>query len=241
MTVKLEVDAAAIAADLSEWMGGVEELTSPTVLTQIARSIFSLTGERFVIDVDAYARMNPKAMHHVYEWGQIGLPEGRLFVIERSQILYGDLIISSSFLPSKLPVPVNPQLLQPGSTGKAISRRSIFANKAEVMESGQPVSFTAQRILSFMGSEGQVFIKPGTQINILHPGGVRTTNAFADYMLEWYTTKANVIMDESGFFDALATDVAEVLNASNGTATISAVRAAVTKLADKVDLGSIIK
>ena len=241
MTVKLNVNAAQIGKDLSEWMGGIKELTSPTVLTQLSRAVFSLTGERFAIDVDNYARLNPKKMHHIYEWGQVGNPRARLFVIERSQILNGNLVISSKFLPSRMPVPINQELLIPGRTGKFVSRQSIFANKADVMESGTPVSFTAKRILAFMGGNGLAFIQPGTQINILHPGGINTTNAFADFMLEWYTTKAHVIMESSGFYDALANNVVEALNTSNGKATISAVRAAVSSLVDRVDLGVEIK
>jgi hypothetical protein len=241
MTVRLEVDAAQIGAELSEWLGGIEELTRPTVLTELAKAIFSITGQRFVVDVDHYARSFPKKMHHVYEWGQVGVSGARLFVIERSAILYGNLAISSNFLQSKMPVPINPELLTPGNSGKAVTRKSIFANKAEVMEAGTPVSFTAQRVLAFMGSSGVAFIAPGTQINIMHPGGINTTNAFADYMLEWYTTNADNVISASGFYVSLADDVAAALNASNGNASVSAVRAAVAQLANKIDVGSIIK
>jgi len=241
MTVKLEVNAAQIGSDLADWLGGLEELKNPSVLTQLSKAIFSITGERFVIDVDNYARLNPKKMHHVYEWGQIGSPAGRLFVVERSQILYGNLVVSTNFLQSKMPVPISPELLTPGKTGKVVSRRNIFRNKAEVMESGTPVSFSAKRVLAFMGNNGITFIKPGTQVNILHPGGINTKNAFASYMLEWYTTKANTVMDASGFYESLANDVSNALNSSTAKGSLSAVRNAVTNLVNKVDLGATIK
>jgi len=240
MTVKLEIDGAQIGSELSAWMGGIEELTKSSVLTQLVRPVFTITGKRFVIDVDNYSRMNPKKMHHVYEWGKIGQSDGRLFVIERGQILSGNLVINTKFLPSKMPVPINPELLQPGKTGKSVSKQSIFANKAEVMESGRSVSFSAQKVLAFMGSNGIVFIKPGTQVNILHPGGIQTNNSFGSYMLEWYTSNANAVMDSSGFYDQMAIDVAAAMESSNGRASISAVRSAMSKLADRVDAGEMI-
>ena len=178
-------------------------------------------------------------MHHVYEWGRIGDSEARLFVLERSQILYGDLIVSAKFLPSIMPVPINPALLQAGRTGKVVSRTSVFKNKAEVMEAGTPVSFQAKRVLAFMGNNGIAFVAPGTQINILHPGGIQTRNAFASFMLEWYMNNGNTVMDSSGFYDRLVNDVSEVLSLNKPT--ITAVRQAVTKIANEVDLGAEIK
>jgi len=239
MTVKLEVDTKQLVNSMYDLSEGLQELTKPTVLSQVARSIFSLTAERFMIDVDNYARRNPKRMHHVYEWGGIGNPTQRLFVLERSRIIYGDLVISSNFLSSKMPVPINPELLKPGRTGKIVSSRSIFRNKAEVMESGTPVSFQAKRVLAFMGNNGIAFIAPGTQINILHPGGIQTKNAFAEYMLDWYTNKSNVVIDSSGYYDRLANDVSIALSSNKSSAAV--VKNAVTKLANEIDTGDIVR
>jgi len=238
MTVKLEVDSKQLVQQLEGFVESLDELTAPSVLSQIARATFSITGERFMIAADNYARLNPKKMHHVYEWGKVGVATSRLFVLERSQILYGNLVVSGKFLPSRMPVPINPQLLQPGKTGKTVSSKNIFRNKADVMEAGTPVSFQAKRVLAFMGGSDIAFIAPGTQINILHPGGIQTKNAFASFMVEWYTKNGNVIMDASGFYDRLANDVSLVLNSN--APSITKVRAAVTKIADEVDLGVVI-
>lgn len=239
MTLKLEIDSKQLVDQLEGFVTSLDELKSPAVLSQVARATFAITGERFMIAADNYARMNPKKMHHVYEWGRIGDFEARLFVLERSQILYGDLIVSAKFLPSRMPVPINPALLQAGRTGKVVSRTSVFKNKAEVMEAGAPVSFQAKRVLAFMGNNGIAFVAPGTQINILHPGGIQTRNAFASFMLEWYMNNGNTVMDSSGFYDRLVNDVSEVL--SSNKPTITAVRQAVTKIANEVDLGAKIK
>jgi hypothetical protein len=239
MTVKLEIDTKELVQSLDGVVFGIKELTKPKVLDQISRAIFSITGERFMIDVDNYSRINPKKMHHVYEWGKIGNKSARLFVLERQSIIDGSLLISANFLPSKLPVPINPELLNPGKTGKRVSRKSIFANKAQVMESGAPVSFSAKRVLAFMGGNGIVFIKPGTQVNILHPGGVQTKNAFAEYLLEWNTNNGSVVIESSGLYERIANDVSKVLSTKGSGAT--KVQRAVEQIASQIDVGAIIK
>jgi hypothetical protein len=239
MTIKLEIDTNQLVKSLDDFTSSIEELTQPEVLDQISRAVFSITGERFMIDVDNYARMNKKAMHHVYEWGKVGDKTARLFVLERSAILEGTLIISANFLQSRMPVPINPELLIPGKTGKFVSKQSIFANKAEVMEAGTPVSFMAKKVIAMTGTDGVVFVAPGTKINILHPGGLQTKNSFSKYLLEWYTKNGNVILDSSGLYERIANDVALVLSSNNSG--VAQIRQAVTAIADQIDTGVIIK
>jgi len=239
MTLKLEIDTKQLVQGLDEVVAGLDQLLQPKALEQISRTVFSITGERFMVDVDNYARANPKKMHHVYEWGQIGNKTGRLFVLERVSVLDGSLLITTNFLQSRMPVPINPLLLQPGKTGKVVTTRNIFANKAQVMESGTPVSFQAKRVLAMTSGNGIAFIAPGTQINILNPGGIQTKNAFAEYLLEWYTKNGNVIMDSSGVYERIANDVAKVL--STGKSGAAGVQKAVTLIADAVDTGSVIR
>jgi len=239
MTVKLEVNTKDLLENLDSLLVGLKELKQPSVLNQISRAVFSITGERFMIDIDNYARINPKKMHHIYEWGKIGNSNARLFVLERSSILDGSLLISTKFLQSKIPVPINPELLKPGATGKTVSTKNIFKNKAQVMESGTPVSFQAKKVLAFMGNNGIAFIAPGTQINILNPGGVQTKNAFATYLLEWYTKNGNAIMDSSGLYERISNDVSKALSRKN--AGIAEVQKAVTAIANQIDLGAVIR
>ncbi len=239
MTLKLEIDTKQLVENLNGLTTNLESLTSPKILDQISRAVFSITGKRFMIDVDNYSKMNPKKMHHVYEWGRTGQSTARLFILKRSSILDGSLIISTDFLSSRMPVPINPELLMPGKTGKVVSRKNIFANKAEVMEAGTPVSFTAKRVLAMVGSNGIAFIAPGTKINILHPGGLQTKNAFATYLLEWYTKNGNRIMDSSGLYERIANDVSLVLNSKN--ANVTQIQQAITRIADQIDVGGTIK
>jgi len=239
MTLKLEIDTKQLVQGLDDLVTGIDQLVKPKALEQISRAVFSITGERFMVDIDNYSRANPKKMHHVYEWGQIGEKTARLFVLERTSVLDGSLLITTNFLQSKMPVPINPELLRPGKTGKVVTARNIFANKAQVMEQGNPVSFQAKRILAMTSGNGIAFVAPGTQINILHPGGIQTRNAFAEYLLEWYSKNGNVIMESSGVYERIASDVAKVLSTKGGNAT--GVQKAVTLIADAVDTGSVIR
>lgn len=223
--------------ELDNKISGMKELTSPTVLTEIAKATFAITGKRFVTDLDNYARRNPKKMHHIYEWGGIGKSTSRLFVLERAAILYGDLVINTKFLPSRLPVPINPALLTAGPTGKAVTKRSIFADKAAVMEKGAKVSFAAKRILAFADSQGIAFIAKGTTININHPGGLQTKDAFATYLLDWYTKNGNVVMDASGFYSSLQSATEEALNVTG--AGVTQVRQAVQRVSEAASGGKV--
>jgi hypothetical protein len=222
-------------AEINSKVLGIESLASPTVLQEIAKATFAITGKQFVKAVDRYAALNPKKMHHVYEWGKVGRVRSRLFVIERTRILGGDLQVSSKFLTSKVPVPVPSELKLPGKTGKFVSSRSIFRNKATVMESGKPVTFQAKKILAFMGSNGPVFVAPGTIIHIGSPGGKGTKNAFSEFMVRWYTTNTNSVMDASGFYEKMVENVSITLSKQN--AGIAAVRRTVAALADKASGG----
>jgi hypothetical protein len=233
--IRLQIDTKEMMSEIQNKLNGAKELMSPSVLNELSKIVFTITSERFMISADSYARANPKKMHHVYEWGGIGNPTKRLFVLKRESLLGGDMVINSIFLPSRMPVPINPELLRAGKTGKAVTKKNIFRDKAEVMESSRNVSFTAKKVLAFMGSNGIVFIKPGTTINIAHPGGIGTKNAFAEYMLEWYITKGSEIMDASGVYQTIENEVASVLNIK-GTG-ITQVKQAVARIANTIDNG----
>jgi hypothetical protein len=230
--LRLEIDTKDLVAELDNKIAGIKEMQASSVLNEVSKAVFAITGERFALAVDRYARQNPKKMHHVYEWGGVGEANKRLFVLERANMLGGMLAINATFLPSRLPVPINSEMLTASNNGKVVSRRSIFRNKASVMESGAPVSFQAKRVLAFMGSDGIAFVAPGTQINILHPGGVATNNAFGSYMLDWYTKNGNIVMESSGFYERLTNEVALTLNQKG--AGITQVRAAVARAANAV-------
>lgn len=230
--IKLTISKDVFMAQILEKISALEELLSPTVMQEIAKGAFTILGERFVLAVDRESVRNPKKLHHIYEWGKIGNPEGRLFVIERAGILGGTLIINTSFLPSRLPVPIPKDLQTPGPTGKYVSSKNIFKYKAEVMEKGVPISFNVKNIITFLGSEGQVFVSPGKTITIMNPGGIQTKNAFRDFMVTWYSENSNTVMSSSGIYEKIAQDTAIIVSSGEGTRT--AVRQAITQIVNSI-------
>jgi hypothetical protein len=104
--------------------------------------------------IDANARVNPQVLHHVYEWGQTGSPDSRLF-----EIMYastgGGLTFSSTFSQSTS--------VKRGST-------TPFYDKARVMEYGIPVTIVPKKKVLVFEENGQT-IFTSKPITIDNPGG----------------------------------------------------------------------
>lgn len=120
--------------------------------------------------IDANARMNPEALHHVYEWYQVGEPGGRLFDINYSITGYG-LSFSSTFTQSKA--------IRNGS-------KVPFYDKARIMESGvtmniKPVNASA---LVFEVDDQTVFTKRG--VTVENPGGDYVQGAYEEVFKEFF-------------------------------------------------------
>lgn len=112
------------------------------------------TKEALAQYIDANARMNPKALHHVYEWYKTGSPQARLFNLKYSVTGVG-LSIGYSFKQSSS--------IRSGS-------KEPFYNKAEIMENGIPVVISPKRnVLVF--EEGGSIIFTRNNIYVDNPGG----------------------------------------------------------------------
>ncbi len=195
-------------------LAGVKQLTSQSTINEISNAAFTILGKRFMIATDTYSSMNPKKMHHIYEWRQIGSPRARLFILERGPMISGNIIFSTKFLPSRTPVPVPAELLMPGRNGKSVTTKTIFKEKASVMENGKPVTFEAKKTLAFLGKQGINFIQKGSVVNIPNPGGVGVKNSLQSFMSSWYTANAQSIMDSSGLYEKIVQEVAICLEAN---------------------------
>jgi hypothetical protein len=220
---KPSLDALNREIDLK--VKAIGHMTQPEFLNEVSRAVFVILGERFVLAVDRFSVTNPKRMHHIYEWNKIGLPSARLFVLSKASLLNGSIVINAGFKQSKTPVPINPELLSPGNTGKVVSRRNIFKNKAEVMEEGRVVRYQAKKMLAFMGSDlGIKFIQPGATVNINNPGGKYVKGSLATFMSAWYNKNAQTIIDSSGLYERIANETAIVLSKNNaGTSDVRSV------------------
>ena len=144
------------------------------------------TIEALKVFIDTNARMDPQAMHHVYEWGKTGMASQRLFTINHTVSNLG-LSIKSDFKQST-----------------SIKQGSLvpFYNKARIMEYGQPVVIKPRNasVLSFNVGGEQIFTK--NPVNVSNPGGdwvqgsyEKTFDNFMNYYFKQTFLRASGIYD----------------------------------------------
>ena len=142
-----DFDLLNLESELNLKIDGIKALDSTTVLTELANAVFTLSGKAFIKALNLEAKAKPKAYHHIYEWGKIGTEAGRLFFLYRQSNAEGVLSIKPGFVQSRTPVPISSELMMPGKTGKSVAAKTIFKNKANVMETGKPVVYRASKNL----------------------------------------------------------------------------------------------
>ena len=144
------------------------------------------TVEALKMFVDANAKMDPMSMHHVYEWGKVGMASKRLFEVTHTVSNLG-LSIKSDFKQST-----------------SIKQGSLvpFYNKARIMEYGQPVVIKPRNasVLSFNVGGEQIFTK--NPVNVSNPGGdwvqgsyEKTFDNFMNYYFKQTFLRASGIYD----------------------------------------------
>ena len=127
--------------------------------------------------IDSSARVNPSALHHIYEWNMVGSPNGRLYDLDYTVSNLG-LSILSTFRQSTS--------IKEGSSVP-------FYNKAKIMEDGNPVRIFPKRseVLVFEQDGETVFTKNGVVIS--NPGGDKVEGSFEqvfDSFFRSYFTQA---------------------------------------------------
>jgi len=216
---------------------GTKEITSPSSKNQIAKAIFTITAKRFVKDFAMASKANPKKYFHVYEWGANGNSAQKLYTIRKERITAGNLIVKFDYKKSKKFVPISPKLR--ASKGKrSVSSNKIFANKAEVMESGKPVTFSTKKyIVFFSKSDNKIhFLPPETVVHIMNPGGRATTGSFQKFAASWYRTKMKPTIYSSRLISDIEKSVTRSLNAKGAgkNAAREAIRVVTEKYAQGV-------
>lgn len=152
--------------------------------------------------IDAEARSNTSALHHVYEWYQTGSPQARLFDLNYSVNNMG-LSINSTFRQSS-----------------SVSRDGTepFYNKAKIMESGMPVTITPKPggALRFTDNGNEIFTK--NPVTVRNPGGDEVVGSFErvfDQFMMFYFTQA--FLRASGIFDYLSNPKIYKTNFASGS------------------------
>lgn len=135
-------------------------------------TIFNQIEKDFGSYIDSQARVKPKTLHHVYEWNKVGVPTARLFKLNTIDMDGLSFKINYDFKLSKSSVPAN---------NKKQKKKYVFANKAEVMESGMPVIIrprSSERLVFELDGE-TVFMPKGTSVTVRRPGGAQSSHQFA--------------------------------------------------------------
>lgn len=182
--VSLNVDFGAMDEYLGIQEALVRVLNSPKTRNKWTRAMALQTGTAFNVYADAMASANPDTLHHVYEWGQVGNPMGRLW----HMILHGNganRVLDFTFVQSREYVPAGEA--ETGIAGDTRKRRHVFRWKAAVMELGTPVS-----ISPMAGNSSGVLAIPMQEIKSGQSRGKsRRSNAKTGNM---YLTKGPVTM-----------------------------------------------
>jgi hypothetical protein len=112
--------------------------------------------------IDTNARVNPSALHHVYEWYQTGSPDARLFDI--------------NYVATQMGLSFNSTFRQ--STSIKSGSKVPFYNKAQIMENGIPVTIrpVAAQALAFNDNGKMVFTK--TPVTVTAPGGESASGSY---------------------------------------------------------------
>lgn len=198
-------NVAQISATLYYKAHVLEKLNRSKAFKNKFRSIiFNQVKEDFGLYVDSQARMKPKSLHHVYEWGSPGVKSARLFKLKQLDSTGVSLRFNYELLPSKRYVPAT-----------ISKKRYLFANKAYIMEEGIPVIISprASKRLVFKIDDNVVFMPKGASVTVQRPGGRAATNQFKLAYSRFFSGPlVNLSIKKSGFQKIFNSDLAKALD-----------------------------
>jgi hypothetical protein len=139
--------------------------------------------------IDASARSNPEALHHIYEWNKVGSPSARLFDIDYTVSNLG-LSLFGTFKQSNS--------IKDGSYVP-------FYNKAYMMENGIPVTIKPRSsgVLVFEVDGQDIFTSK--EVNVSNPGGDAVQGSFErvfdEFMRQYFRQS---ILQSSGLYNYIS-------------------------------------
>ena len=151
--------------------------------------------------IDAMARGDQSALHHVYEWYQTGSPAARLFDLGYT-VSNAGLSVKSSFRQSNT---------------VAENSNEPFYNKARIMEEGIAVTISPKR-KALVFEEGGETIFVSRPITVNNPGGTAVEGSYErvfDSFFKNYFTQA--FLKASGLFDYISKPVLYKKNIAAGS------------------------
>lgn len=166
-------------------------VSSKKIQDKFSSVIFKQIQEDFGQYIDSQARTKPKSFHHVYEWKKAGDPSSRLFKLDMISSDGFSFRFNYKFLDSKSAVP-----------SQFKKRRHVFANKAAIMEAGNPLVISprnSQRLV-FESNGYTVFMPIGASVTVRRPGGGSVKNSFSLQYSRFFSGQlVNNSIKKSGF------------------------------------------
>jgi hypothetical protein len=186
----------------------ISKLTSSAKFKSLfVDTLFNQINLDFGNYIDSLARSKPKSLHHVYEWKRVGDKSARLFRLNKISQVGLSFKVDHEFLPSKSMVP--------SSNSR---RRHMFANKALVMEKGQPLIIrprNADRLVFELDGE-TIFMPKGQPVTVRRPGGSAATNQFMLAHSRFFSGQlVNESIKKSGFQRIFNSSVTKALRVPN--------------------------
>lgn len=119
----------------------VKYMEKPQTMDKWTWAMGLSTSTAFNEYADIMSVMNPTQLGHMYEWGELGDPEGRLWNMILAPISSGKYVLDYNFKAAVAPNPQGEELTGiPGDTRQSDSH--VFQWKAAVMELGIPVTIS---------------------------------------------------------------------------------------------------
>jgi len=199
-----DTTVAQVSALLYYKSSVISKLTrNKAFINKFNKTIYDQLDKDFGLYMDAKARSQPKQHHHLYEWKKVGNKNQRLFDLKMIPNNGLGFSISYEFKQSKSLVPT-----------KKGKHKHVFANKASVMEAGDPVIIKPKysERLVFDVSGYTVFMPKGASVSVSKPGGPGVKNSFAVGFN--YFFKSNLVsssIKKSGFQAVFSADIAKAL------------------------------
>lgn len=207
--VQLGLDASQMSGITGLIDGFATTIQTDKLISTVVGYVQSELGKRFGEAVDSMAEKMPGSFLHVYEWGNsyhdystIGRKQFRLWRL--TQVGTGrSRAVSFVFLPSVKPVPIHPDLLDPGESGKAVKEGvHVFTWKAPIMEYG--IRVTVRRLegtkaLAFIDNRtGEIRFSKGPhtfQAGVSPHGQPNQRRVFTSFFINWWSSDAEEIYE----------------------------------------------
>jgi hypothetical protein len=156
--------------------------------TKFLNNLGLMTKEVLEQYIDTNARVNPEALHHIYEWYKVGSPDARLYDINYTISNLGLSFVSTMKQSTSI------------KDGSSVP----FYNKAKIMEEGAPVTIRPKKASVLVFEDGGETVFTKGEVTVQSPGGTATTGSFqkvVDTFFTRYFTQA--FLKSSGVYQYL--------------------------------------